>query len=304
MGLPKRLYQGDYIMNKTKNELTQFNIDFPVNYSPARIDFKGYEEFKAQVDQIHAQAQEYGVTPDNLKEAKAIRAKLNAARKKTNQRKIEIVKQVDKPVNEFKEKIKELLAEIDESSEILNTQIKEYEEQARKERRNKRLEHIKAMCELANIDPDKLEYQPSWDNKTYSNTKFETEVDQQIALIKERQSQIAEAITTVTQRADKLGLPSEHWVHELKTRSLPDVLNEMDQYKEDLTSISKQQQKTKVQEAKSLKQVGDRYIDPDTGEVKDKVITLKLEVKGTSWQMNQLHSFLKDNGIQYRGLEG
>ena len=85
---------------------------------------------------------------------------------------------------------------------------------------------------------------------------------------------------------------------------MPDVLNEMDQYKEDLTSISKQQQKTKVQEAESLKQVGDRYIDPDTGEVKDKVITLKLEVKGTSWQMNQLHSFLKDNGIQYRGLEG
>lgn len=304
MGLPKRLYQGDYIMNKTKNELTQFNIDFPVNYSPARIDFKGYEEFKAQVDQIHAQAQEYGVTLDNLKEAKSIRAKLNAARKKTNQRKIEIVKQVDKPVNEFKEKIKDLLAEIDESSEILNTQIKEYEERARKERREKRLEHIKAMCELANIDPGKIEYQPSWDNKSYSNTKFETEVDQQIALIKERQSQIAEAITTVTQRADKLGLPAEHWIHELKTCSLPDVLSEMDEYKEDLENIANQQKKTKAREAENLKQVGDRYIDPDTGEVKDKIFSLKLKVKGTSWQLKQLQSFLKENGIEYEGLEG
>lgn len=291
-------------MNKTKNELTQFNIDFPVNYSPARIDFKGYEEFKAQVDQIHAQAQEYGVTLDNLKEAKSIRAKLNAARKKTNQRKIEIVKQVDKPVNEFKEKIKDLLAEIDESSEILNTQIKEYEEQARKERREKRLEHIKAMCELANIDPGKIEYQPSWDNKSYSNTKFETEVDQQIALIKERQSQIAEAITTVTQRADKLGLPAEHWIHELKTCSLPDVLSEMDEYKEDLENIANQQKKTKAREAENLKQVGDRYIDPDTGEVKDKIFSLKLKVKGTSWQLKQLQSFLKENGIEYEGLEG
>lgn len=291
-------------MNKTKNELTQFNIDFPVNYSPARIDFKGYEEFKAQVDQIHAQAQEYGVTLDNLKEAKSIRAKLNAARKKTNQRKIEIVKQVDKPVNEFKEKIKDLLAEIDESSEILNTQIKEYEEQARKERRKKRLEHIKAMCELANIDPGKIEYQPSWDNKSYSNTKFETEVDQQIALIKERQSQIAEAITTVTQRADKLGLPAEHWIHELKTCSLPDVLSEMDEYKEDLENIANQQKKTKAREAENLKQVGDRYIDPDTGEVKDKIFSLKLKVKGTSWQLKQLQSFLKENGIEYEGLEG
>lgn len=304
MGLPKRLYQGDYIMNKTKNELTQFNIDFPVNYSPARIDFKGYEEFKAQVDQIHAQAQEYGVTLDNLKEAKSIRAKLNAARKKTNQRKIEIVKQVDKPVNEFKEKIKDLLAEIDESSEIISAQIKEYEEQARKERRKKRLEHIKAMCELANIDPGKIEYQPSWDNKSYSNTKFETEVDQQIALIKERQSQIAEAITTVTQRADKLGLPAEHWIHELKTCSLPDVLSEMDEYKEDLENIANQQKKTKAREAEKLKQVGDRYIDPDTGEVKDKIFSLKLKVKGTSWQLKQLQSFLKENGIEYEGLEG
>ena len=290
--------------NQVKNKLIEFNPDFPVNYAPAQIDFKGFEDFQAQVHQIHAQAEEYGVTPNNLKEAKAIRAKLNSAKKKINQRKIEIVKHVEQPVKDFKDKIKLLLNEVDESSELVDSQIKEYEELARKKRREDNLKHIKAMCELANIDPDKIEYQPSWDNKTYSKNKFENEVDQQIALIKERQSQIAEAITTVTQRADKLGLPSEHWVHELKTRSLPDVLNEMDQYKEDLTSISKQQQKTKVQEAESLKQVGDRYIDPDTGEVKDKVITLKLEVKGTSWQMNQLHSFLKDNGIQYRGLEG
>lgn len=290
--------------NQVKNKLIEFNPDFPVNYAPAQIDFKGFEDFQAQVHQIYAQAEEYGVTPDNLKEAKAIRAKLNSAKKKINQRKIEIVKHVEQPVKDFKDKIKLLLNEVDESSELVDSQIKEYEELARKKRREDNLKHIKAMCELANIDPDKIEYQPSWDNKTYSKNKFENEVDQQIALIKERQSQIAEAITTVTQRADKLGLPSEHWVHELKTRSLPDVLNEMDQYKEDLTSISKQQQKTKVQEAESLKQVGDRYIDPDTGEVKDKVITLKLEVKGTSWQMNQLHSFLKDNGIQYRGLEG
>lgn len=290
--------------NQVKNELIEFNPDFPVNYAPAQIDFKGFKDFQAQVNQIHAQAEKYGVTPDNLKEAKAIRAKLNSAKKKINQRKIEIVKHVDQPVKDFKDKIKLLLNEVDESSELIDSQIKEYEELARKKRREDNLKHIKAMCELANIDPDKIEYQPSWDNKTYSKNKFENEVDQQIALIKERQSQIAEAITTVTQRADKLGLPSEHWVHELKTRSLPDVLNEMDQYKEDLTSISKQQQKTKVQEAESLKQVGDRYIDPDTGEIKDKVITIKLEVKGTGWQMKQLQSFLKDNGIEYQGLEG
>lgn len=291
-------------MNKTKNELTQFNIDFPVNYSPAQIDFKGYEEFKTQVDQIHAQAQEYGVTPDNLKEAKAIRAKLNAARKKTNQRKIEIVKQVDKPVNEFKEKLKALLAEIDESSEIISAQIKEYEEQARKERRKKRLEHIKAMCELANIDPGKIEYQPSWDNKSYSNTKFETEVDQQIALIKERQSQIADNIKIISEEAEKLGLPADHWIKALDDYSLSDVLDGMEEYKNDLDAVSKAQKEAKLNRLNNLKKQGNKYVDPETGEIKDKIFSLKLKVKGTSWQLKQLQSFLKDNGIEYEGLEG
>ena len=289
--------------NQVKNELIEFNPDFAVNYAPAQIDFKGFEDFQAQVHQIHAQAEEYGVTPDNLKEAKAIRAKLNSAKKKINQRKIEIVKHVDQPVKDFKDKIKLLLNEVDESSELIDSQIKEYEELTRKKRREDNLKHIKAMCELANVDPDKIEYQPSWDNKTYSKNKFENEVDQQIALIQERQNQLAEAITTVTQRADKLGLPAEHWIHELKIRSLPDVLSEMDEYKEELEDIANQQQKTKVREAENLKQVGDRYIDRDTGEVKEKVITVKLEIQGTKWQVTQLQRFLKDNAISYRGLE-
>lgn len=289
--------------NQVKNELIEFNPDFPVNYAPAQIDFKSFENFKVQVDQIHAQAQKYGVTPDNLKEAKEIRAKLNGAKKKINQRKIEIVKHVDQPVKEFKDKIKLLLNEVDESSNLIDSQIKEYEEAARKKHHEDNLKHISAMCELSNVDPDKIEYQLSWDNKTYSKNKFESEVDQQIALIQERQNQLAEAITTVNQRADKLGLPSKHWIHELKTRSLPDVLSEMDEYKEGLENIANEQQKTKAREAENLKQVGDRYIDRDTGEVKEKVITVKLEIQGTKWQVTQLQRFLKDNAINYRGLE-
>ena len=84
---------------------------------------------------------------------------------------------------------------------------------------------------------------------------------------------------------------------------MPDVLSEMDEYKEDLENIANEQQKTKVREAENLKQVGDRYIDRDTGEVKEKVITVKLEIQGTKWQVTQLQRFLKDNAISYRGLE-
>ena len=32
--------------NQVKNELIEFNPDFPVNYAPAQIDFKSFEKFK------------------------------------------------------------------------------------------------------------------------------------------------------------------------------------------------------------------------------------------------------------------
>ena len=77
----------------------------------------------------------------------------------------------------------------------------------------------------------------------------------------------------------------------------------MTEKKSDLEAVSKAQKETKLNELNSLKKQGNKYVDPKTGEVKDKIITLKLEVKGTKWQLKQLYSFIQDNGIEYQGLE-
>ncbi len=98
-------------------------------------------------------------------------------------------------------------------------------------------------------------------------------------------------------------MPADHWIKALDNNPLSFVLNAMSEYKEDLDAVSEAQKKTKLNELNNLKKQGDKYVDPETGEIKDKVISLKLEVKGTPWQMKQLQSFLKDNGIEYQGLE-
>lgn len=283
--------------------LDEKEVSFPVNFAPAQIDFTGYNKMKDRIDQLHESLEGYVVTKDNLKESKSTRAKLNKLKKAIKGRKVEIKKKAEAPIKAFNDKVESLVDEIDDSSSKISDGIKGFEDQEKQARHEKNLKHIEAICELAEVDPAKIKYQSSWDTKSYSKNKFEFEVDQQIALIQERQNQLAETITTVTQRADKLGLPAEHWIHELKTRSLPDVLSEMDEYKEDLENIANQQKKTKAREAENLKQVGDRYIDRDTGEVKEKVITVKLKIQGTKWQVTQLQRFLKDNAISYRGLE-
>lgn len=285
-------------------KLDESSLTFPVNFAPAQIDFSGYSKMKDQIDQLCEALDSYDVTKSNLKEAKSTRAKLNKLEKAIKARKIEIKKKAEAPVKDFNDKVEGLIAEIDFSSTKISDGIKVFEVQEKEERHQKNLEHIAAMCELANVDPSKIKYQSSWDNKSYSKTKFETEVDQQIALIKQQQDQLADNIKIISEKAEKLGLPADHWIKALDNYSLSDVLDAMEDYKNDLDAVSKAQKEAKLNRLNNLKKQGNKYVDPKTGEIKDKIFSLKLKVKGTSWQLKQLQSFLKDNGIEYEGLEG
>lgn len=278
-------------------------VTFPVNFAPAQIDFSGYNQMKDQINQLHDGLENYEVTKGNLKEAKSTRAKLNKLKKAIKGRKVEIKKKAEAPIKDFNDKVESLVAEIDDSSSKISDEIKVFEDQEKQARHEKNLKHIEAICELAEVDPAKIKYQSSWDNKSYSKTKFETEVDQQIALIQQEQAQLADNIKIVSEKAEGLGLPADHWIKALDNNPLSSVLNAMADYKEDLDAVSKAQKETKLNELNSLKKQGDKYVDPKTGEVKDKIIALKLEVKGTKWQLKQLYSFIQDNGIEYEGLE-
>lgn len=283
--------------------LDEKEVSFPVNFAPAQIDFTGYNKMKDRIDQLHESLEGYVVTKDNLKESKSTRAKLNKLKKAIKGRKVEIKKKAEAPIKDFNDKVESLVSEIDDSSSKISDGIKGYEDQEKQARHEKSLEHIEVICELAEVDPAKIKYQSSWDNKSYSKTKFENEVDQQIALIQQEQAQLADNIKIVSEKAEGLGLPADHWIKELDEQPLSFVLNAMTEYKEDLDAVSKAQKETKLNELRDLKKQGDKYIDPETGEVKDKIIALKLEVKGTKWQLKQLYSFIQDNGIEYEGLE-
>lgn len=285
-------------------KLDENNLSFPVSFAPAQIDFSGYNKMKDQIDQLCEGLDNYDVTKSNLKEAKSTKAKLNKLKKAIKGRKVEIKKKAEAPIKDFNDKVESLIDEIDFSSNKISDGIKVFEVQEKEERHENNSNHIAAMCELANIDPSKIKYQSSWDNKSYSKTKFETEVDQQIALIKQQQEQLADNIKIISEEAEKLGLPADHWIKALDDYSLSDVLDGMEEYKNDLDAVSKAQKEAKLNRLNNLKKQGNKYVDPETGEIKDKIFSLKLKVKGTSWQLKQLQSFLKDNGIEYEGLEG
>lgn len=117
-------------------ELVKAN-DIRVDFVAGEIKFDGYEELLKQAEEIANYLGGIEVTPDNLKENKKILAKVNKSVKELNDRRIAIKKEINKPYDEFAEKIKEIEKVVKSADEVVRFQVRQLEEEEREEKREK-----------------------------------------------------------------------------------------------------------------------------------------------------------------------
>lgn len=102
-----------------------------------------YDELKAELSQKLEEYKGFVYTEDQIKEAKADRAKLNALATAIDDKRKQLKKQCLQPYEAFEAQIKDLLAVIKEPVALIDSQIKGYEE----EKKQKKLEEVKALFE-------------------------------------------------------------------------------------------------------------------------------------------------------------
>ena len=102
-----------------------------------------HEELKAWLSQKLEDYKRLVYTEEQIKEAKADRAKLNALATAMDSKRKEIKKQCLQPYETFEAQIKDLLALIKEPVTLIDTQIKGFEE----EKKKKKLEEVKELFE-------------------------------------------------------------------------------------------------------------------------------------------------------------
>lgn len=93
-------------------------------------------EFIELVKSITAQYQGLTYTDDQMKSAKGDRAKLNAMKKAISDRRIEVKKAIMHPYETFEAEVKEVVALIEEPINMIDSQIKQYEEEEKEKRRH------------------------------------------------------------------------------------------------------------------------------------------------------------------------
>lgn len=140
------------------------------------------EELKAEIAEKVKDYKNLVYTDGQIKEAKADRARLNKLVKALEDKRKEVKKECLQPYEKFESQIKEVIAIVNEPIALIDGQVKEYEEQKKKEKQ----EQIEKLFEEKNIfDWLKLEkiFDTKWLNATNSISKIESEIDEKVAKI-------------------------------------------------------------------------------------------------------------------------
>ena len=110
-------------------------MDFKITeYKPIETIGFNYEELKAELIDKTEYYQHIVYTEDTIKSAKTDRADLNKLKKALNDKRLEVQREILKPLDDFKTKIDELVKYIDKSVTNVDMQVKEYEAKVKREK--------------------------------------------------------------------------------------------------------------------------------------------------------------------------
>lgn len=144
-----------------------------------------YEQLKQEITTKVENYKSIVYTEDNIKEAKSDRANLNKLAKALNDEKIRVKNTVLAPYLPFEKQCNELIELVKEASTHADTQIKNYEQQAKDEKLkqiiNYFMENVGDYSEL--IDFDKI-FNEKWLNVTYKMDQIEKDISHIIAKTK------------------------------------------------------------------------------------------------------------------------
>lgn len=265
----------------------EFNLISPQTFVNV-IEFN-YDELNNWIVEQVEQYKGLTYTDETIKNAKEDRAKLNKFRENIDNARKDVKKRYLEPYNKFEEKVKTLLALIEEPAKAIDVQVKAYEENKKVEKRAEIEAFYNAVIgDLASLlTLDKI-FNSKWLNATTSIKSVQTEIEQIIAKVKFDLATIKD-------------LKSE-W-----------ELTLIDTYLNTLDIAVALREKTRLEERKkaimeegSIEQTmpipvfeEPKQEEPTTV----KVYTRKFWVKGTADQLRALGQYMKENGIEYGGIE-
>ncbi|GEO64437.1 DUF1351 domain-containing protein [Companilactobacillus nantensis] len=269
--------------------------DFNVNFTPTKITINNEEGLKKELEVISNKYKNLIVTEDNLKSVKSTRAKLNSLNKGLDDKRKEIKSSYNEPLTEFEDKVKGFRDIINQSLIPIDKGIKILEESQREERLNHVEELINNMAPEYGVDPEAIQIEKSWTNKTMTDIKLTKILADGFNTLKRQKDLFETNKQLVIEHCKYVGIESEGWVGQLSDDyNATEVIKAIDQFIEDKKQKEIKEQ-NRIESEQAIKEatqqnVGNTTVDTETGEVIDKSpteYTVTVQLVGSKFDIIQ-----------------
>lgn len=139
------------------------------------------EEFMALVASITESYVDVVYSEEQIKDAKADRAKLNAMKKAISDRRIQVKKEVMAPYDQFEAEVKEVVALIEEPIAMIDSQIKAYEEKCKEDKLQELIAHFETVAgDMDGILTFDMVFDQRYLNATVSPSKAKLDITDKV----------------------------------------------------------------------------------------------------------------------------
>ncbi|MBC2190506.1 DUF1351 domain-containing protein [Listeria booriae] len=302
------------------NEVVQTTdeMNFNVKYIPAEIQIRDFDKLHQYVTEYASKYQNLAFTAEDVKDAKAVRSNLNKMSKAIDDRRKEIKREINKPLDDFEEKTKVLINIVNETVRPIDAGIKEIEAAEKAERQKMINGIIEEIASNYGINSNRIIFDAKWLNKTATEVTIRAAIVEQVEKLAEDDKRMANDIAFIEEYAVKRKIDSTGWIASYKRgSSVTDVISQIDAVEErkraeeerrraeEATAKVKAEQQQRYEQgvqqtievASAAPEQSVQEILTEIEESAEPVRVALLELRGTKTQFEALNQYMKEYGI-------
>ena len=290
-------------LNQNAPSVTNFGVEF----TPASLDIQNYDAMVEQTKAIAAKYANQMITERTLKAAKQSRADLRKFRGAIEDKRKEVRREYAKPYDDFKDKVDALTSIIDQAIAPIDEGVKGLEERQRQEREEAVRQEIKTITESRGLDPDDIQYDQHWENKSLSSIERTRQIAAAADFVKSQKEKHEADRNAIARYAKALDVDAGGWLGMVDQGvEMTDVMARMDAYaeqqKQEAAAEKQRQEAQAAIDALHQQKVGDQVVDTETGEVVDaspEKNKYNIEVLATFEEMEALEAYMTAHSLSW-----
>ncbi len=315
------------------NEIAVKELDFSVDFKKSEITVSHKEQFESAVKAYAKKYKGLVIDPDNIEDAKKVRAEMNKVKKGLDDKRKEIKKEFSQPLTEFEKWIKEQNEQIQNVVSPIDEGIKEMDEREQAKRYESMMIEITEIAPNYGVEVEELTINPSWANKGYFTTKGKlnkkalNEIVGEMKAVKAEKDQLEANKIMIANYAKAVGQEPESWVVQVENGVTPqELMKQIDQAIKAKNERLEQEAKQKEYEdaiaglEPNQVEIGNKVVNEETGEIvntvdlpfgddedpfpinKPAIKTMTVRLSAPNHLIQQATQYLKGLGIKVETL--